>query len=310
MKKVALSALVIILFNIYANAQNLKYSDEGFNTKQIESTYAIRTAGQQFIQRMNVLYNQSEAAAYKRITRDQYSEFLKSFENLISIKKVNGTVSRNLSVLSSILNSVNDFGYNNDEYRNAMYHIAVPVYKAVIEDWGDEIINIAIYNAYFDMHEYVEQKSVDDSAMKMTLQLMEDNPINTNTNETCNYTVTVDPAIIRDNVEIYFTDPALYNMASKKYPADQLLTGPIISWENNVDESASVHGMLKSYAMQPKHSAYTIYSYDILPNRKNNTLNQPLYKGNKWFMWVFRNGKLYYTYMAEPCSSVNKAVIK
>lgn len=310
MKKIGLSAFAIMLLTIgAASAQNLKYSDEGFNTKQVESTYTIHTAGQQFVQRMQVLYNQAEATSYKRITRDQYSEFLKSFQNLIGIKNVNSTISRNLSVLSSILNSVNDFGYNNDEYRNTMYHIAVPVYKAVIEDWGDEIVNVAIYNAYFDMREYVSKKSVDDSAMAMTLQLMDDNTINTQTKETCTYYVSVDPKLAKDNIEIYFTDPALYNMASHKYPAEQLLAGPIVGWENNIDESASIHGMLKAYSMQPKHMGYSIYSYTIADG-KSNTLNQPLYKDNKWFMWVFRNGKLYYTYMAEPCSMVNKAQIK
>jgi hypothetical protein len=311
MKKIGLSVLAITMCYINSNAQsNLKYTDEGFNAKKVESTYTIQTAGQQFAKRMGTLYKQTEAASYKRITREQYATFLKSFQNLMGIKNGNSTMSRNLSVLASILNSVNDFAYNNDDYRNSLYRIAAPVYKSVMEDWGDEVTNVAIYNAYFDMREYVAKKSVDDNAMAMTLQMIDDNSINTQTKETCTYKVAIDPKIAKDSVEIYFTDPALFAIASKKYPEDQLLAGPIIGWENNIDESASVRGMLKSYAAETKHNGYNIYAYDISTDAKNTSLNQPLYKDNKWFMWVFRNGKLYYTYMAEPCSMISKATIK
>ncbi|RYE26020.1 MAG: hypothetical protein EOP51_01985 [Sphingobacteriales bacterium] len=312
MKKITLSVMAVAMLQIAANAQksNLKYTDEGFDTKKVESTYALQTAGQQFAARMNTLYQQTSANAYARITRDQYASFLTSFQNLVGLKSGNSTVSRNLSVLASIMNSVNDFAYNNDEYRNSIYRIAAPVNKAVTEDWGDEVVNVAIYNAYFDMREFVAKKSVDDAAMAMTLQLIDDNSINTQTKETCTYKVTVDPKLAKDSIEIYFTDPALYTMASKKYPEAQLLAGPIRGWENNIDESAGVYSILKTYAAQTKHTGYTIYNYDIAADGKNNTLNQPLYKDNKWFMWVFRNGKLYYSYMTEPCSMISRAQIK
>ncbi len=311
MKKASITITIIALSTFTTSAQtNLKYSDEGFNTKKVESTYALQTAGQQFAQRMTTLYQQTEVSAYKRITREQYANFLKSFQNLVSITNTNNTISRNISVLASVLNSINDFAYNNDEYRNRMYQIAAPVYKAVRENWGDEVINVAIYNAYFSMREFVVAKSVDDSAMAMTLQLIDDNAINNKMQETCNYAVSVDPKLAGENIEIYFTDPALYNLATKKYPAEQLLAGPIRGWENNVDESASVYGLLKSYAAQTKHNGYNIYTYNINKEGKNNSLNQPLYRDNKWFIWVFRNGKLYYTYMTEPCGTINRAEIK
>lgn len=308
MKKLFLPALLVCI-STGSYAQNLKYSDEGFNTIQKETSYSIETPGQQFSKRMNTLYAQADARAHKKVTLDQYDAFLIDFQNLIG-RTTNATISHNLSVISAILKSVNDIVYKNDLYRNQLYHMAMPVYVAIAEEWGDEVANVAVNNAYFNIREYVQLKSVDDAGMKTALHVVDDNPLSQPDKETCIYKVTVDPKLQRDKIEIYFSDPALYSVISKKYPEDVLLVGPVPGWERNDEQSLSVRSILKAYAQQPKHIAYNVYAYEISDKPGANQLEQQLYKSKKWYMWVFRNDKLYYSYMAEPCSPINRAQIK
>jgi hypothetical protein len=308
MKKIVLPALLLFL-STGSYAQRLKYTDEGFNTIKKEETYSVETPGQQFTKRMNALYGQSEALAHPKVTRTQYDEFLVNFQNLMG-RDISATTRHNLSALAAILTAVNEGIYKNDLYRNDLYHMAMPVYLAVNQEWGNEVTTVAIANAYFNIREYVKIKAIDDAGMKTALGVVDDNPLSSPGTETCTYKVWVDPKLAKDNIEIYFSDPALYSVISKKYPEDVLLSGPVAGWDKNSDESQSVYNILKTYAMQPKHIGYNVYAYEISDKPNANTLEQQLNKNNKWYMWVFRNNKLYYSYMAEPCSPINRAQVK
>ncbi|MCB0697800.1 MAG: hypothetical protein KDC07_10570, partial [Chitinophagaceae bacterium] len=39
------------------------------------------------------------------------------------------------------------------------------------------------------------------------------------------------------------------------------------------------------------------------------TVQQNLHKDMNWFVWVFRNGVLYYSYMAVPCADLNMTTV-
>jgi hypothetical protein len=310
MKKLQLlGTLSLISFNVFAQP-NLKYSDEGFNTRKVEEKYAVESPGQQFYNRMNTLYTVTNNKADKRITLTNYNNYLKKFEKLYNQGSGNAIIAHNLNALANILNNVHELGYSNDEYRNTMYHLSVPVYNAVSEGWGDEITRVAIANAYFDIREYIVAKAVDDANMQHALKAVDSMPMKgSETTESCDYQIILDPALSKDKIEVYVSDPALYYKAVKKYPAGYLLTGPVKGWENNVDESASVRNILKTYSMAPEYKGYNIYSSDFTP-AKGYKMTQKVGKDSKWFLMVFRNDKLYYSYMIEPCSYLTRSTIK
>jgi len=310
MKRIYLLAALALYISPAMAQSSLQYSGEGFNTRKVEQTYGYRTPGQQFYERMNALYTISANTAHTRITLSDYNAYLEKFGKIFSMGSGEGTIAHNLNAIANILNTINDLAYTNDEYRNVMYHLTYPLYKAVTEDWGDEIVNVAIANAYFDMREYISKKALDDMKMREALNTMDRLPMKTaESTGSCSYTIDLKPTLGKDKIEVYVTDPALYYKAIKKYPADNLLVGPVPLWESMVDESTGVRNILKTYAAAPEYKGYNVYSSDITPE-KGYKIEQKLGKGTKWFLMVFRNDKLYYTYMIEPCGYLNKSTIK
>jgi hypothetical protein len=259
---------------------------------------------------MNALYTVTNNSADKRITLADYKSYLSRFEKLYNQgASGDGSIAHNLNALANILNNVNDLGYTNDEYRNVMYHLSVPVYRAVSEGWGDEITSVAIANAYFDIREYIAAKATDDMRMQDALKIVDSMPMKGSAStETCDYNIMLEPSLAKDKIEIFISDPALYYKAIKKYPTGFLLTGPVKGWENNKDESASVKNILRTYSSAPEYKGYNIYSSDVTP-AKGYKIDQKLNKNSKWFMMVFRNDKLYYSYMIEPCGVWTKSTI-
>jgi hypothetical protein len=302
---------VLALYTYAANAQsNLQYTDEGFNTRKVEQIYATQSPGQQFYNRMNALYTVSANNADTRVTLSNYNAYLKKFEKIYAMGSGEGTIAHNLNAMALTLNTINDLAYANDEYRNTLYHLTYPVYTAVMQDWGDEIITVAIANAYFDMREYVSAKAVDDMTMREGLNTMDRMPLKTaESTGSCSYSIELKPSLGKDKIEIYITDPALYYKAVKKFPTDNLLVGPVVGWENHTDESNSVRNILKTYAAAPEYKGYNVYSSDVTPE-KGYKIEQKLNKGTKWFMMVFRNDKLYFSYMIEPCGYLSKSTIQ
>lgn len=310
MKRTYLLA-ALALYISSANAQsNLQYSDDGFNARKVEEKYAPMSPGQQFYDRMKALYTVSANTADTRVTLSNYNTYLKKFEKIYAMGSGEGTIAHNLNAMANILNTINDLAYANDEYRNTLYHITYPVYTAVTQNWGDEIITVAIANAYFDMREYVSAKAVDDMSMRQGLNTMDRMPLKAaESTGSCGYTIDLKPSLGKDKIEIYITDAALYYKAIKKYPTQSLLIGPVATWQNYTDESSSVKNILKTYASAPEYKGYNVYSSDVTPE-KGYKIEQKLNKGTKWFMIVFRNDKIYFSYMIEPCGYLSKSTIQ
>ncbi len=310
MKKIYLVALIALCSNAARAQSSLKYSEDGFNTKAIERTYSVKSPGQQFYARMNALYTMAENTADTRITLGDYNAYLEKFGKIFAMGSGDGVIAHNLNAMANILNTINQLTYGNDQYRNRMYHLTYPVYTAVTQNWGDEIITVAITNAYFDMREYVADKAVDDMKMREALNTMDRLPLKSaETTGSCDYTIDLKPSLGADKIEVYVSDPALYYKAVKKYPADNLLVGPVPLWESFADESGSVLNILKTYASAPEYKGYNVYSSDVTPE-KGYKIVQKLGKETKWFLMVFRNNKLYFSYMIEPCSYLNKSTIQ
>jgi hypothetical protein len=290
---------ILLAFSATAQAQPSRvYHDEGFDTKKAERTYTIETPGQQFYNRMSTLYRRSDSG---HITQNGYNHFLKSFEELAAnYNSSNPTIAGKLKVLSTILNQINNVNYNIDGNRDRIYHIAAPVYKAAYENWGDEVVNTAIANAYFLLKEHIVYTPSDEK-LQRALPILERNPISFgNGAEACSYTVSVSPQLAKDKIDIFFTPLGMYSKAAQRYPG-MLLAGPISGWENNKDESESVMDMLKTYADMGDNSSIYIHAANNDKPGKYYNVKQDLNSDMKWFVWVFRNNKLYYSYMAEPC---------
>jgi hypothetical protein len=300
-------SLALLVISATASAQSTRvYSDEGFDTKKTEKLYAIQSPGKQFNARMYALYAVSDSG---HITQSRYNTFVTDFMNLANSSQTaaNPTIQSKMKTLSRIVTDLNDVAYNIDGNRDQIYHLVQPIYKAAMENWGDEVVNAAIANAYFNLKEYVLYMS-DDAKLKRGINIINDNPIEIAGSSTCPYTVQLNKNVRNDKIDVYFSNIGLFNKASKKFPEDMLLAGPVLAYENYKDESASIMNMLQTYSEMPGHSSIYIPAANSKADGKGNVVNQ-LNTDTKWYVWVFRNDKLYYSYMVEPCSDRSKCQV-
>ncbi|WP_276131676.1 hypothetical protein [Polluticoccus soli] len=292
-------ALGLLFLSTAAFAQSKRiYTDEGFDTKKVEKLYSAESPGKQFCARMAALYKVSDSG---HITQNDYNRFLMDFDNMVkNMAAGNVTIPAKLVSMSNILNEINDVAYNIDGHRDAIYHLAAPIYKSVTENWGDEVINTAIATSYFNLREYVVSMA-NDTKLTKALAVIDRNPVGFGEHApSCDYAVSINPTTSKDKIDIYFSNVGLFYKATKKYPADGLLAGPIIGWEGYKDESESIMNILKTYSDMNNNTAYHIQPEENKTG-KSAVIKHPLNSDSKWFVWVFRNNKLYYSYMAEPC---------
>ncbi|MCD6063597.1 MAG: hypothetical protein K0R82_1508 [Flavipsychrobacter sp.] len=279
------------------------YSDEGFDTKKVEKLYSIESPGKQFCSRMAALYKVSDSG---HITQNEYNKFLLDFDHMVrSLNTGNVSIPAKLVSISNILNEINNVAYNIDGHRDAIYHLAAPIYKASTENWGDEVLNMSIANAYFNLREYVVSMA-NDVKLSRALAVIDRNPVGFGpTAPSCDYAVSLNPAASKDKIDIFFSNIGLFYKATKKYPVDGLLAGPIIGWEGYKDESESLMNILKAHADMNNNTAIHVQPTENKTG-KSMVVKQDLNSDAKWFVWVFRNNKLYYSYMVEPCSDVSR----
>lgn len=299
--------LGLLFFSATAIAQSKRvYTDEGFDTKKVEKLYSIESPGKQFCSRMAALYKVSDSG---HITQGEYNKFLMDFDNMVrSLNTGNVSIPPKLVSISNILNEINDVAYNIDGHRDAIYHLAAPVYKASTENWGDEVVNMAIANAYFNLREYVVSMA-NDVKLSRALAVIDRNPVGFGSNApSCDYAVSLNPNASKDKIDIFFSNIGLFYKATKKYPESGLLSGPIIGWEGYKDESESIMNILKTYADMNNNTVYHVQPAENKTG-KSTVVKQDLNSDAKWFVWVFRNDKLYYSYMVEPCSDMSRCRI-
>ena len=300
-------SLAFLFISATASAQSTRvYSDEGFNTKSTEKRYDIQSPGKQFNARMRALYAVSDSG---HITQSRYNDFVSEFMTLANSSQTAGNpaIQSKMKTLSRIVTDLNDVAYNIDGNRDQIYHLVQPIYKAATENWGDEVVSAAIANAYFNLKEYVLYMS-DDAKLRRGINIINENPIDIAGSSTCPYTVQLNKNVRNDKIDVYFSNIGLFNKAAKKFPEDMLLAGPVLAYENYKDESASIMNMLKTYSEMSDHSSIYFAAANTKADAKGNVINQ-LNTDTKWYVWVFRNDKLYYSYMVEPCSDMSKCQV-
>lgn len=311
---IALSALLFSFAT--ANAQNTEkvdyqYKNNNFSAAEVEKQITTNSPGKMLYNRLQAFDSFSKATRMPFVSREQFYKYLEEFKGLSGKAKMYGynnyvekvqvfyTNIKNLSRLS-----------NKDDWRGALYDISYPVYKVIDENWGDDIVEAVIDEAYLNLYEYTNKKASGDPHYASAPAWVNMDPIKTNESAgQCQYTVKIDkPVLKKDDIEVYFCDLPLFRKISKKY-SGQLLNGPILGWQGTEKESEQVRNMLRAYEGNRKMPAYYVYVYNLKDYGNPSTIQQNLYKGEKWFVWVFRDGKLYYSYMAIPCSEMNLCTV-
>lgn len=307
--------LALLLSSATAFAQNdnveYRYNNNTFSVADQEKQLTYNSAGSIFYSRLQAFdsFNQKSLAPY--VSRAAFNEFMSKFKTLPDLAKANGynnfvpaiqTFYTNVTNLSRISNQ--------DAFRYRLYEIAAPVYKVIDENWGNDVVEAVIDGAYLDMYEYIRAKSNSEPAFAGAMSFVNMDPIKTNEGAgQCTYTVAIDkPVMKKGNVEVYFTDLALFQKISRKYTG-RLLSGPVSGWEARGDESQMIKAMLEGYSGKKDIPAYYMYSFNMNSMGNVNTVQQNLYTDTKWAVWVFRNGKLYYSYMALPCTPQSKVTV-
>lgn len=311
--KLLLSALVFSALASNAQQENVayEYKNNSFSVVQQEERFVPNPTGIIFYKRLQSFdsFNKRDLSAFVSQTY-----FLSHLQELSELeKKANmygyseyvpaiNTLYKNVKMLSKVSNT--------DGHRLKLYQITAPVIKVIDENWGKDMAEAIIDEAYLNLYDYAKIKSVSDPKFYNVMSYISMDPIKTNVADgQCMYTVSIDkPVMGKSNMEVYFTDLALFRKLAKKYPG-ALLGGPVTGWAARSDESHAIRVMLQNYEGIKDFPAYYMYAYKLKDFGNPNTVQQNLYKDNKWFVWVFRDGVLYYSYMAVPCAKQNKITV-
>lgn len=314
MKKLILSAAITIsAFSAVAQTEKVdyEYKNNTFSIAEQDQKLRRNSTGEIFYKRLKSFNDISKKSLKKFMSREQFYAFLKELEQSSEKASQNGYNSL-VSHVQIFYRNIKDLSRlsTQDAYRFRLYEIAAPVHKVIDESWGNDISEAVIDEAYLNLYEYIMYKATSEPAFANAPKYLNIDPIRVQESAgQCLYSVEIDePVLKKDNIEVYFTDLQVFNKVSKKYTGS-LLAGPIPGWEARAEESVSVKAMLDAYAKQKEIPAYNIYAYNLKAYGNPSTVQQNLYRANNWFIWVFRNGVLYYSYMAIPCSKVSKCTV-
>lgn len=289
-----------------------QYGNNSFSVDQQAQQLTNATTGKLFYKRLHAFDSFNRASLKPYLSRDQFYRFMEQMKEVTKIAKTNG-YNNHVEALEVFVNNVRNLSRisNEDGFRYMLYEVSAPVYKVVDESWGNDVVDAVIQESYLRLYDYVRSKVASghrDFAYAMEYLNMD--PIKTDESMgECQFTVSIDePVLKKNNIEVYFSDLALFKKISQKYEGS-LLEGPISGWEAYADESNVVRSLLMAYEGERDIPAYYSYMYNLKEYGNPSTVQQNLYKDNKWFVWVFRDGKLYYSYMALPCSDLNKVTV-
>lgn len=294
------------------NGVDYQYSNNTFSVAQQDKVFTKNGTGKIFYNRIHAFDSFSNASMKNFISREEFMTYLNDFDKLYATAEVNGygayvpalrTLSKNIRGMHRLSSG--------DAHRQALYEILSPVIKVIDESWGEDIVNPVIQEAYLNLYEYARKKANSGEREYATIMnYVNMDPVKVNESlGHCQYTVTIDkPVLQKDDIEVYFCDMALFKKISQKYPGP-LLEGPIPGWQGMKDESGVVRSMLQAYQGKRDIPAYYMYMYRLKEFGNPATVQQNLLKGMNWFVWVFRNGTLYYSYMALPCADISKITV-
>lgn len=288
---------MILGFGFQTGYGQIKYSDEGFHTPKVEKSYQLKTPGQQFIARMDALYAQSKP---QYMLQTEYNQYIREFGELA---RQNPYKKERMEVLAQVLKNTNDQMYNQAGFRAKMLTMVDPLYIAMKQNWGKEVVEMALADAYLKIYEYLTVESVDYPVLKSSMALLQRHEIIDRSEGTCTYSVIIDEKVARDKMEIYFSDYGSYRRLSKNFSEAKLLQGPVPYWEDERASSQTVKEMMDAYIQQTESPVKYVLSLTTEKGKERYSTELP--KGMKWFVWVFRNDRLYYHYMIEPCSFEN-----
>lgn len=306
--------LALASLSVFAqtNTVDYQYKNNTFSVVQQEKQLTNASTGEIFNNRIRAFDSFSRKSMKSYMSREHFVTYLSTFESLPKIANANG-YGNYVPAIRVLYNNIKGLSKLSakDDHRFALYEITAPVYKVIEESWGDDIINAVIQEAYLNLYDYCRMKSKSgEREFVGAMSYINMDPIKADESVGyCQYTVNIDkPVLKKDEIEVYFCDLALFKKISQKYTGP-LLEGPIPGWEAMKEESAVVRALLQAYDGKKEIPAYYMHMYKLKDYGNPGTVQQNLLKGMKWFVWVFRNGSLYYSYMAIPCSDLSKTTV-
>lgn len=307
-------AFTCIGFSAYAqsNKESLKYEANQYDVRKEEKAYSYKSTGQLFKERMDAFRKISDSKAKSFISNNDYNKFLDHFSTLrYSDEKAGKRLENFNAALTAASNTPH---ITKDGYRNKLYHTAFPLQVAVEEEWGTDVMDVVLSDAWRDLNSYVGMLAKDDRslsgiAMQVNTGYIHDLGIMNENAKTCTYNIFVDKPLQKDKIEVYFCETRIANLINNLgiYPQDRLLTGPIGNYTTLRDESKNLLHFLEN----AKHDkSNNIHYIKFTPKSPSAKAQEELQESTEWYMYAFRNGALYYSYMALPCSRFNTCTIK
>jgi hypothetical protein len=309
MKKLC-SLLALIGAAAYAYAQptteqaKYEYQENKYDVRKVDEMYAPKSTGLQLEELMAAFKQISDKRTESYVSTERYRAFIKTFEH-DRAESSDRTTGR-ISSFKAAVKTANMGPLSDDNYRNKLYRLTLPVHIAIDEEWGDDVINTVLTDAYLQLDDYISSRAAEDyriteiaAAVKKNTD--EDYAALMAGNEQCSYFLKASPDVVKDNVQVYFCDQKMFNRVKQLYPQDRLLQGPVPAYTAQKDESQSLMHLF----MNETGSRHVVTAK---ADTKKSELR--LNKNMRWYLCAFRGDRLYYSYMVLPCSHLNMCTIK
>jgi hypothetical protein len=314
MKRIFLALpLVTLVLSSYAQSgksADYKYGDNAYDLKKVDKIFTRKNTGQQFNQHLNAFRQISASKTPAYVNKTEYKAFLHELEQM----PYNGSqqTTQRLQNFVSALSTASSVNMAHDEYRNRLHRIAKPVAIAISEEWGDDIIDVALSDAWGELSPYMTATGKNNLAVatvsgdvygywEKDVEIM-----SANKSQDCTYHVKIDKSLKNDKIQVFFVEQRLSNEIKKLklYPEERLLEGPMNGYMAYKDESNNLMHFLSN------NKTYKMHSAKYMSPKDAPKFDQSLDNNTEWYMYAFRNGYLYYSYMAVPCSHLNTCTLK
>lgn len=313
-KTLSTVALAIFTFSAFAQksgSEPLKYEANEYDLKKVDRPYAYKSTGQQFRERMDAFWKVANAQAKPFVSKAEYIQYRNSMWQL---SYADAKIAKRLENFVAAINAASDEHLSRDGYRNKIYHMAFPVSVAINEGWGSDVVDVVLTDSWRDLDNYISVLEKDDkslSKVSMLLSALYENDlrISQENSKTCPYNVVVDKPLQKDRIDVYFCDVRMADMIRNLdlYPQDRQLAGPIKNYTTLKEQSSNLlHFLENSRADAANNISYV----KIYPKSASSVAKVDLNENTEWYLYAFRNGSLYYSYMALPCSPSNTCTIK
>lgn len=312
MKKTLLALLVAIgTQNSYGQgSMSYQYLDNKEDFNKQSDFYKPKSSGSQYCTKVNQFKTMAAQDMKPYMTRSAlitYTDRLVTISNKPNVVDNSNTAAK----LKAFANTIKELSplSGDDDYRYTLYKFSYPVYKAVNEAWEDDIVRAMLADGHLELVDYIAANNLVKEELKDAMAIIDNNmlPV-TQSNDACSYVVNIDAKVTRDKIDVFFCDDALFRKATAGYNG-RLLYGPIQDWKDRKAESDVLMTMLNSHAAMPSHQSFYVYNYNVATQATDTKLEQKVQNNMDWYVLVFRNNCLYYSYMVTPCSKLNMCKI-